>query len=290
MRRRTAQTQRQPSVSAKRQQVRMRSLWRPIRPIHSPGGCTRPHNSASRWKDRVRSPVPAAASTPRRRRCCAAPCCSPLQTSFCERASQWSYLAVRLRAPVPSLTPGSWVIVASNAALHASLSSAFFSLRQAVISSALGMNALQSLSASGVHAMRCSSVPCEKEGAGKTVAKSKTSKMHHGAEQVSRSIIHLLFWLFALIREPAIRNRSQYSTSSWQIQIHSCQSPCLERNVGVWSFRPRYIPPASLRADMRGSPGSVCFAINIGCTQTTKPSHDYPSIGNNTNASISCCG
>jgi hypothetical protein len=45
-----------------------------------------------------------------------------------------------------------------------------------------------------VHAMRCSSVPCEKEGAGETVADSRASKMHHGAEQVSRSII-LLFWL-----------------------------------------------------------------------------------------------
>ncbi len=29
--------------------------------------------------------------------------------------------------------------------------------------------------------------------------------MHHGAEQVSRSIIHF-FWLFTLIRGPAIRN------------------------------------------------------------------------------------
>jgi hypothetical protein len=243
MRRRTAQRRRQPSVSAKRQPIRMRSLWRPIRPIHSHGGSTRLHNIASRWKDRGRSLVPAAASTPRKRRRCAAPCCSPLQTSFCERASQWSYLAVRLRVPMPSLTLGSWVIAAWDAVLHASLSSAFFSLRQAVISSALGMNALQSLSASGVHAMRCSIVPCEKEGAGKTVAESKASKMRHGAEHVGRSIIHL-FRLFTLIGEPAIRNRSRY-TSSWQIQIYSCQSPCLERNVGVWSFRPRYVPPAS---------------------------------------------
>jgi len=67
------------------------------------------------------------------------------------------------------------------------------------------MNALQSLSTSGVHAMRCSSVSCEKEGAGNTVADGRASKMHHGAEQVSRGIIHF-FWLFTLIREPAIRN------------------------------------------------------------------------------------
>jgi len=86
---------------------------------------------------------------------------------------------------VPSLTADRRVIAASNTVLHASLSSAFFPLRQVVISSALGMNALQSLSTSGVHAMRCSSVPCEKEGAGNTVADGRASKMHHGAEQVS---------------------------------------------------------------------------------------------------------
>ena len=42
------------------------------------------------WKNRASSPVPAAARTPRRRRRCAAPCCSPLQTSFCDRASHRS--------------------------------------------------------------------------------------------------------------------------------------------------------------------------------------------------------
>ena len=125
------------------------------------------------------------------------------------------YLAVRLRAPVPSLTPGSWVVAASNAVLHASLSSAFFSLRQVVISSALGINALQSLNTSGVHAIRCSRVPCEKEGVGEIVANSKASRMHRAAEQVSRNTVHL-FWPFTRIRGPAIRNRSRYSTSSWQ--------------------------------------------------------------------------
>ena len=58
---------------------------------------------------------------------------------------------------------GGCFISASNAVLQVSLSSAFFSPRQIVISSALGMNALQSLSTSGVHARRWSSVPCEKE-------------------------------------------------------------------------------------------------------------------------------
>ena len=83
---------------------------------------------------------------------------------------------------------GGCFIPASNAVLQASLSSAFFSLRQIVISSALGMNALQSLSTSGVHAKRCSSVPCEKEGAGEAVADSKASDTHHCAKRIGRSI------------------------------------------------------------------------------------------------------
>ena len=88
-------------------------------------------------------------------------------------------------------------IPASNAVLHASLSSAFLSLRQVVISSGLGMNALQSLSASGVQAIRCASVPCENEGAGETVADSKASDTHHRAKDIDRSI--RLFWLFMFI-------------------------------------------------------------------------------------------
>ena len=99
---------------------------------------------------------------------------------------------------MPSLTLGSCFIPASIAVLHASLSSAFFSLRQIVISSALGMNALQSLSTSGVHAMRCSGVPCEKEGAGEAVADSKASDTRHCAKGIGRSI--QLFWLSMFIR------------------------------------------------------------------------------------------
>jgi len=108
---------------------------------------------------------------------------------------------------VLSLTLGSCFIPASSAVLHASLSSAFFSLRQIVISSASGMNALQSLSTSGVHAKRCSSVPCEKEGAGQVAAHSMASATRHCAKDVSRSIIHLfwLFWRSTFIRGPAIR-------------------------------------------------------------------------------------
>jgi len=80
---------------------------------------------------------------------------------------------------------GGCFIPASNAELQATLSSEFFSLRQAVISSALGMKALQSLSTSGVHATRCSSVPCAKEGAGKAVADSNASDTRHRVKGVS---------------------------------------------------------------------------------------------------------
>jgi hypothetical protein len=202
---RTAMTRHQLSASAKRWLGRTGWVWRPIRRIHLQGGSTRPRNSVSIWNDRASSPVPAVARTPRRRRRYAAPCCSPLQTSLCERASHRPLYCGALRARASSLAPGSWVIVASNAVLHASLSSAFFFLRQDVISSALGINALQSLSTSGVHAMRCSSVPCENEWAGDTVADSRVNKMLHDAERANRSIIHI-FWHFTLIRGPAIRS------------------------------------------------------------------------------------
>jgi hypothetical protein len=100
---------------------------------------------------------------------------------------------------VVSLSLGSCCISASSAALHASLSSVLLSLRQVFISSALGMNALQSLSTWGVHAARCSGVPCEKEGAGQAVAVSNASDTHHRAEDGRRSIIHL-FRLSTFIR------------------------------------------------------------------------------------------
>jgi uncharacterized membrane protein YhaH (DUF805 family) len=96
-----------------------------------------------------------------------------------------------------SLTLGICVISAWIALLHASLSSAFLSLRQVVISSALGMNALHSLSASGVHAMRCAIVPCENDGTGEMVADSKASDTHNRAKDIGRST--WLFWLMFII-------------------------------------------------------------------------------------------
>jgi hypothetical protein len=92
---------------------------------------------------------------------------------------------------MPSLTLGICVISAWIAFLHASLSSAFLSLRQVVISSALGMNALQSLSASGVHAKRCSRVPRAKERAGEAVADSKANDMHNRAKGIGRRGVRL---------------------------------------------------------------------------------------------------
>jgi hypothetical protein len=104
---------------------------------------------------------------------------------------------------MPSPALGICVISACIAFLHASLSSAFLSLRQAVISSALGMNVLQSLSASGVHAKRCSRVPWEKERAGETVADSKASDTHDFAKSVGRSIGFFRSAIF-IIRLPFI--------------------------------------------------------------------------------------
>jgi hypothetical protein len=84
---RTALTRRQRSVSAKQQPARMGSLRRPIHSTLPIGGSTRPRSSVSRWKDRASNLGPAAANTRRRQRDCGAPCCSPLQTSCCERTS-----------------------------------------------------------------------------------------------------------------------------------------------------------------------------------------------------------
>jgi hypothetical protein len=104
---------------------------------------------------------------------------------------------VRLRAPLPPLTLG-WVISAWIAFLQASLSSAFFFLRQVVISSASGMKALHSLNTSGVHAMRCSGVPSE-EGAGDAVAHSKANDIIDRAKGIGRSSVHLC-WLSIFIK------------------------------------------------------------------------------------------
>jgi hypothetical protein len=109
----------------------------------------------------------------------------------------------------------------SSAALQASLRTAFFSLRQIVISSALGMNALQSLNTSGVHAMRCSGVPC-KERACVTVVDSKAADTSN-CDSISRSGVNLYL--------------SKIIQLFMRAAIHVCQDARLSRNDGVWSFR-----------------------------------------------------
>jgi hypothetical protein len=58
------------------------------------------------------------------------------------------------------------------------------------------MNALQSLSTSGVHAKRCSSVPCAKQGAGEAVVDSKVSDPHNCGKRIGRSSVHLQLSMF----------------------------------------------------------------------------------------------
>jgi hypothetical protein len=186
------------------------------RPTHSVGfvgDSIRSRNSALRWKDRVSSRHQAVANMRRRRSDCAAPCCSPAQISSCERASRLSlYFVVRWRAPVLSLALGGCAIPASITGLQASLSSVFFSLRQLVISSASGMNSLQSLSTSGVQARRCSSVPWAKHGANEAVAASAASNILHRAKANDRTRTALVGLAMLIEGPPCIVEI--YATSS----------------------------------------------------------------------------
>ena len=81
---------------------------------------------------------------------------------------------------------------------HASLSSAFLALRQAVISFASGINPLQSLNTSGVQACRASGVPCAIDVAGAAIADTKASSKHRPLSGFSRRRIRLS-WFFAFI-------------------------------------------------------------------------------------------
>jgi len=104
---------------------------------------------------------------------------------------------------LPSLALGICVMSTWITCLHASLSSERRSLRQVVMSSALGMNELQSLNTSGVHAWRCSDVPCEDERAGQAVASSKHRDVHDRAKNLDRRGVHL-FWLFVFIKKSRV--------------------------------------------------------------------------------------
>ena len=166
---------------------------------------------------------------------------------------------------------GGCFIPASNAVLQASLSSAFFSLRQIVILSALGMNALQSLSTSGVQAKRCSSVPCENEGSGEATAHSTASDTRHCVKGVSRSSIHL-FRLSTFIRGPAIRNRSRYSTSSCRYKYTLAGARTCSETSAFVAFDPAAVLslPESGNAEHRAE----CEAVRSG---STSGAHKPPS-------------
>jgi hypothetical protein len=71
------------------------------------------------------------------------------------------------------------------------------------MSSALGMNALQSLNTSGVHAWRCSGVPCENEGAGQAAANSRHRDTRDRADHLRRRGVHL-FWLLVFIKKVSL--------------------------------------------------------------------------------------
>jgi hypothetical protein len=113
---------------------------------------------------------------------------------------------------LPSLALGICVLSTRITCLQASLSSERRSLRQVVMSSALGMNELQSLNTSGVHAWRCSDVPCEDERAGQAIASSKHRGIHDSAKNLDRRGVRL-FWFFVFIKVSRV-SRSRYWTSS----------------------------------------------------------------------------
>jgi hypothetical protein len=109
------------------------------------------------------------------------------------------YLVVRLRVLLASLAPGIWVMSTWITCLQALLSSELRCLRQIAISSAFGMNALQSLNASGVHAARCSGVPCENDGAGQAVTSSRHRDIPRARDLDRRGV--RLSELFVFIKE-----------------------------------------------------------------------------------------
>ena len=125
---------------------------------------------------------------------------------------------------------------------HASLSSAFLALRQAVISFASGINPLQSLNTSGVQACRASGVPCAIDVAGAAIADTKASSKHRLLSGFSRRRIRLS-WFFAFIwKVPAIyaeRHHDMICTdtvSSYLAIVRKCPacSPYVKQSVAAF--------------------------------------------------------
>jgi hypothetical protein len=129
------------------------------------------------------------------------------------------------------------------------------------MSCALGMNALQSLRTWGVHATRCSGVPCAKEGTGETVADSKASDRHNRAKGIGRSI--QLFWFSTFI----IGLASIIEADS-DIVIMADRSTLVPEFALVAKRQ-----PLELSTPLQAS--SVCFAIDIG---THKPPRGRTSV------------
>jgi hypothetical protein len=133
------------------------------------------------------------------------------------------------------------------------------------MSSALGMNALQSLITWGVHATRCSGVPCAKEGTGETVAVSKASDTHNRAKGVGRSI--QLFWFSMFI----IGLASIIETDS-DIVIMADRSTLVPKFALVAKRQ-----PLELSTPLQS--GSVCFAIGIGTHRPPRRRTSVQALG-----------
>lgn len=156
------------------------------------------------------------------------------------------------------------------------------------MSSALGMNALHSLNTSGVHAKRCSGVPCENEGAGQAVASSRHWDTHHRFKDLACRGVRPS-WLFVFIQILAMVNRGRYSTSSRRHR-YALAGPraCREMSAFV-----AFDPAAALHLlewTCAGSGNTELFASTglhqRRVAQTTKSSHVCPSVELDTNATF----
>jgi hypothetical protein len=142
------------------------------------------------------------------------------------------------------------------------------------MSSALGMNALQSLSTWGVHAKRCSGVPCEKEGAGESVADSKASDAHHRAKDIGRSIEFFPLSMFIIALASIIK---------------------ADTDIVIIADRNTLAPEFALVAKRQPLELSTPLQPRFGLlrhrhrdAQTAKASHVCPSAGNGASANVAC--
>lgn len=175
---------------------------------------------------------------------------------------------------LPSLALGICVMPTWITCLHASLSSELRSLRQAAISSALGMNELQSLNTSDVHAWRCSAVPCEDERAGQAVASSKHRDMHDRTKDLDRRGVHL-FWPVVFIPKSRVVNRSRYWTSSRRHRYALAGARACRETSALVAFDPAAAPsPPGMglrRIERYGGCSAQPVCINVGTHEP--PSH-----------------